>query len=108
MGARKYLYDKANEADEIGIVRGLAWTPVGGETMPIEVNIMSGDGQLELTGQLGDVMKESVRIARSYIRSMAKEYGMKRTFTRPMIFISMCLREQYLRTASAGITLEQL
>lgn len=80
LGARKYLYDKANEADEIGIVRGLAWTPVGGETMPIEVNIMSGDGQLELTGQLGDVMKESVRIARSYIRSMAKEYGIEEDF----------------------------
>ncbi len=78
--ARKYLYDKATEIDEIGIVRGLAWTPVGGETMPIEVNIMSGEGQLELTGQLGDVMKESARIARSYIRSMAREYGIDENF----------------------------
>ena len=80
LGARKYLYDKTTEVDEIGIVRGLAWTPVGGETMPIEVNIMSGEGQLELTGQLGDVMKESARIARSYIRSMAREYGIDEDF----------------------------
>lgn len=80
LGARKFLYDKAAEKDEIGIVRGLAWTYVGGDTMPIEVNIMPGDGQLELTGQLGDVMKESARIARSYIRSVAGEYGIDKDF----------------------------
>lgn len=75
LGGRKFLYDKTNEADEVGIVRGLAWTPVGGDTMPIEVNIMPGEGFLELTGQLGDVMKESARIARSYIRSIAVNIG---------------------------------
>lgn len=80
LGARKFLYDKTNEQDEIGIVRGLAWTPVGGDTMPIEVNLMHGDGALELTGQLGDVMKESARIARSYIRSVADEYGIDADF----------------------------
>lgn len=80
LGARKFLYDKTNEQDEIGIVRGLAWTPVGGDTMPIEVNLMHGDGGLELTGQLGDVMKESARIARSYIRSVADEYGIDSDF----------------------------
>ncbi|NLB78690.1 MAG: endopeptidase La [Clostridiaceae bacterium] len=80
LGARKYLYDKTAEKNEIGIVRGLAWTPVGGDTMPIEVNIMSGEGQLELTGQLGDVMKESARIAKSYIRSVAEEYGIEKDF----------------------------
>jgi ATP-dependent Lon protease len=80
LGPRKYLYDKAAEKDEIGIVRGLAWTPVGGDTMPVEVNIMPGDGQLELTGQLGDVMKESARIARSFIRSVAEEYGIDHDF----------------------------
>ncbi len=80
LGARKYLYDTTNEADEIGIVRGLAWTPVGGDTMPIEVNLMPGEGSLELTGQLGDVMKESARIARSYIRSVAVEYGIAADF----------------------------
>jgi len=76
LGGRKYLYDKANETDEVGIVRGLAWTPVGGDTMAVEVNIMPGEGMLELTGQLGDVMKESARIARSYIRSVAEQYGL--------------------------------
>ncbi len=80
LGAQKFLYDKTNEQDEIGIVRGLAWTPVGGDTMPIEVNLMHGDGGLELTGQLGDVMKESARIARSYIRSVADEYGIDSDF----------------------------
>jgi len=76
LGPRKYLYDVADEVDEVGVVRGLAWTPVGGDTMAIEVNIMPGDGALELTGQLGDVMKESARIARSYIRSVAEKYGL--------------------------------
>lgn len=80
LGGRKYLYDMANEADEVGIVRGLAWTPVGGDTMAIEVNIMPGEGMLELTGQLGDVMKESARIARSYIRSVAAQYGIDADF----------------------------
>lgn len=80
LGPRRYLYDKAAEKDEIGIVRGLAWTPVGGDTMPVEVNIMPGEGQLELTGQLGDVMKESARIARSFIRSVAEEYGIDHDF----------------------------
>ncbi len=80
LGPRKYLYDKTAERDEIGIVRGLAWTPVGGDTMPIEVNIMPGEGHLELTGQLGDVMKESARIARSFIRSVAVEYGIEQDF----------------------------
>ncbi|MCX7773314.1 MAG: endopeptidase La, partial [Clostridia bacterium] len=80
LGAKKFLFDKTNEIDEIGIVRGLAWTPVGGDTMPIEVNLMPGDGFLELTGQLGDVMKESARIARSFIRSVANEYGIESDF----------------------------
>ncbi|NMA67519.1 MAG: endopeptidase La [Clostridiaceae bacterium] len=80
LGARKYLYDKANVKDEVGIVRGLAWTSVGGDTMPVEVNIMPGTGSLELTGQLGDVMKESARIAKSYIRSQAVRYGIETDF----------------------------
>ncbi|NLY18695.1 MAG: endopeptidase La [Clostridiaceae bacterium] len=80
LGAKIYLYDKANERDEIGIARGLAWTPVGGDTLSIEVNLMPGDGQLELTGQLGDVMKESARIARSYVRSIAELIGIERDF----------------------------
>ena len=80
LGAKKYLYDKANEKDEIGIARGLAWTPVGGDTLSIEVNLMPGEGQLELTGQLGDVMKESAKIAKSYVRSIAEMIGIEKDF----------------------------
>ena len=80
LGARKFLVDKANEADEVGVARGLAWTPVGGDTLAIEVNLMRGDGSLELTGQLGDVMKESARIARSVVRSRAEELGIDPMF----------------------------
>ena len=80
LGRRIFLFDKANEKDEVGIVRGLAWTPVGGDTLCIEVNLMPGDGALELTGQLGDVMKESARIARSYVRSIAEMIGIDKDF----------------------------
>jgi len=80
LGARKFLVDKANEIDEVGVARGLAWTPVGGDTLAIEVTLMQGDGALELTGQLGDVMKESARIARSVIRSRAEELGIDPMF----------------------------
>lgn len=80
LGRKIFLYDKANEKDEVGIARGLAWTPVGGDTLSIEVNLMPGDGALELTGQLGDVMKESARIARSYIRSIAEMIGIEKDF----------------------------
>lgn len=80
LGRKIFLFDKANEKDEVGIARGLAWTPVGGDTLCIEVNLMPGDGALELTGQLGDVMKESARIARSYVRSIAEMIGIDRDF----------------------------
>lgn len=80
LGRKIFLYDKINEKDEVGIARGLAWTPVGGDTLCIEVNLMPGDGALELTGQLGDVMKESARIARSYVRSIAEMIGIERDF----------------------------
>ena len=74
LGKEKYHFDKANAADEVGIVRGLAWTSVGGDTLQIEVNVMSGKGNVELTGQLGDVMKESARAGISYIRSIAEHF----------------------------------
>jgi len=80
LGRKIFLFDKANEKDEVGIARGLAWTPVGGDTLCIEVNLMPGDGALELTGQLGDVMKESARIARSYVRSIAEMIGIDKDF----------------------------
>lgn len=80
LGKHKYRQDKANEKDDIGIVRGLAWTSVGGDTLQIEVNIMPGKGDIELTGQLGDVMKESARTGISYIRSIAKDYDITPEF----------------------------
>jgi len=73
LGKELYIYQMANESDEVGIVRGLAWTSVGGDTLQIEVNIMPGEGAVLLTGQMGDVMKESARTGISYIRSVSKE-----------------------------------
>lgn len=73
LGKHRFSNNKANKSDEIGIVRGLAWTQVGGDTLEIEVNIMPGEGNLILTGQLGDVMQESARIALSYVRSISKK-----------------------------------
>ncbi len=80
LGKEKYLYQKANQTDEVGIVRGLAWTSVGGDTLQIEVNIMPGKGEIILTGQLGDVMKESARTGVSYIRSVGADYKVKEDF----------------------------
>lgn len=80
LGKEKYSFDKANEQDEIGIVRGLAWTSVGGDTLQIEVNVMPGKGDIKLTGQLGDVMKESAQIGLSYIRAISKKWGIDKEF----------------------------
>lgn len=74
LGNEKYTFQTANLKDEIGIVRGLAWTSVGGDTLQIEVNVMPGKGKFELTGHLGDVMKESARAGISYIRSVSRDY----------------------------------
>lgn len=81
LGKRKYMLDKANRKPQVGIVRGLAWTSVGGDTLQIEVNRMPGKGEVELTGQMGDVMKESAMIGMSYVRSIGEKYGI-----RPEIF----------------------
>lgn len=80
LGTKKHRYDKANENDEVGIATGLAWTPVGGDTLSIEVNLMNGNGKLELTGQLGDVMKESAKAAMSFIRSRVKQLNIDQEF----------------------------
>lgn len=80
LGREKYSFDKKNEEDEIGIVRGLAWTSVGGVTLEIEVNVMPGTGQFKLTGQLGDVMKESAQAGISYIRSISEGYDIPKEF----------------------------
>ena len=80
LGKEKYSYQMANAAPEVGIVRGLAWTSVGGDTLQIEVNVMPGKGEIMLTGQLGDVMKESARAGISYIRPVSKKYAIAEDF----------------------------
>lgn len=80
LGAKRFRYDKAKEKDEVGVATGMAWTSVGGDTLSIEVNLMAGNGKLELTGQLGDVMKESARAAMSFIRSRVKEFSIDKDF----------------------------
>lgn len=80
LGKERFTFDEINKEDEVGIVRGLAWTSVGGDTLQIEVNVMPGKGKFELTGKLGDVMKESARAGISYIRSVSARYGIEHDF----------------------------
>ncbi len=80
LGKEKYSFDLAGKENEIGVVRGLAWTSVGGDTLEVEVNVMPGKGEFRLTGQLGDVMKESAQAGISYIRSVSGEYKIPKTF----------------------------
>ena len=80
LGREKYRFDEEDTPDQVGIVRGLAWTSVGGVTLEIEVNLMPGKGNMLLTGQMGEVMKESARIALTYVRSVAEQYGVDRDF----------------------------
>ncbi|CUX29041.1 endopeptidase La [Clostridium sp. C105KSO13] len=80
LGKEKYTYQMVNPSDEVGIARGLAWTSVGGDTLQIEVNVMHGDGEIMLTGKLGDVMKESARTGISYIRSVSDRYKVAEDF----------------------------
>lgn len=80
LGKPRYTFDEANEKADIGIVRGLAWTSVGGDTLSIEVNVLPGKGHFELTGQLGDVMKESAKAGISYVRSMISDYNVEKEF----------------------------
>ena len=80
LGARKYLPEKIAKDDEIGVVNGLAYTSVGGDMLKIEVAVLEGSGKIELTGSLGDVMKESAQLAVSYVRSIAKDYGIAEDF----------------------------
>lgn len=86
LGKPKYSQDKIADKDEVGIVRGLAWTSVGGDTLQIEVNMMPGEGEIDLTGQMGDVMKESARIAMSYVRSVGEQYAVSEELFRKKDF----------------------
>lgn len=98
LGKEKYSQDMRGETDEVGIVRGLAWTSVGGDTLEIEVNVMPGKGEFQLTGQLGDVMKESAQTGISYIRSVGGQYDIPAEFSRKMIFTSISRKVQFPRT----------
>lgn len=80
LGKEVFSFEKANEKPQVGIVRGLAWTQVGGDTLSIEVNVMNGTGKIELTGQLGGVMKESAKTALSYVRSISNSYDIDSEF----------------------------
>ncbi len=80
LGKEKITFEDANEEDEVGIVRGLAWTSVGGDTLQIEVNVMPGTGKLQMTGQMGDVMKESAQIALTYVRSVSEANGIEKDY----------------------------
>lgn len=80
LGPELFTYEKTDKEDKIGVVMGMAWTGYGGDTLPVEVTAMSGTGKLELTGQLGDVMKESARAGYSYVRSNTKKYGIDEEF----------------------------
>jgi len=80
LGKKKYWYDESEKSNEVGLVTGLAWTPVGGTTLNVEVTIMEGSGKIELTGQLGDVMKESAKAAISLVRSRMDRYMVDRDF----------------------------
>lgn len=80
LGPKKYIDDEYSKKDEVGIVNGLAWTSVGGVIMPLEVIILEGKGNIETTGSLGDVMKESAKIAVSYVRSVASKYNIQKDF----------------------------
>ena len=80
LGPAKYKRDRLSPTDEVGLVHGLAWTSAGGEMLDVEVNVMDGTGKLELTGNLGDVMKESARAAMSYIRTRCKVLGVDPEF----------------------------
>lgn len=80
LGNKIFTYDKIGKDDQVGVVTGMAWTAYGGDTLPVEVVVMKGTGKLELTGQLGDVMKESARAAYSYVRAHASEYDINEDF----------------------------
>ena len=98
--------DRINDQDEIGIVRGLAWTSVGGDTLQIEVNVMPGKGEFKLTGQLGDVMKESAQAGISYIRSIGASYDIPEDFfTKHDIHIHIPEGAVPKDRPSAGITM---
>ena len=106
LGKEHFNYLMANKKDEIGISRGLAWTQVGGDTLQIEVNVMPGKGELMLTGQLGDVMKESAQAGITYIRSIASDYKVEPEFPGKRYSCAYSGRGSTKRRTIAGITMQ--
>lgn len=92
-------FEDANEEDQVGVVRGLAWTSVGGDTLQIEVNVMPGKGNLLMTGQLGDVMKESAQTALTFVRSICPDYQVPNDYLRSTTCTSTSRRARCPRTA---------
>ena len=105
LGKRKFLFEAKNESNEIGIVRGLAWTAVGGDTLSVEVNVMDGTGKIELTGKLGDVMRESALAAISYLRAVSKKYNIPKFYKTKDIHIHVPEGAVPKDGPSAGITI---
>ena len=95
LGVEKFKYGEVEEQNRIGVVTGLAWTEVGGEILKIESVIMSGKGKMQITGKLGEVMQESVKAAKSYIRSKSLDYGIIPPIFEKKIFIFMFLKVQF-------------
>ena len=93
LGKKNFHYGQAEAEDQVGVATGLAYTTVGGDTLQIEVSLAPGKGKLNLTGQLGDVMKESAQAAFSFVRSKAEEYNIDLISMKSMIFIFMFLKE---------------
>ncbi|MBP3361573.1 MAG: endopeptidase La [Clostridia bacterium] len=105
LGRRRYSFETKNSGDEVGLARGLAWTAVGGETLSVEVNVMKGTGKIELTGKLGDVMKESAMAAISFLRSAAERYGIADFYKTKDIHIHVPEGAVPKDGPSAGITM---
>lgn len=105
LGRRRYSFEAKNSVDEVGLARGLAWTAVGGDTLSVEVNVMEGTGKIELTGKLGDVMKESAMAAISYLRSVSDRYGIPEFYKTKDIHIHVPEGAVPKDGPSAGITM---
>lgn len=104
LGPAKFAKDKEERRDEIGLVNGLAWTSVGGELLPIEVAVMNGTGKIQLTGSLGDVMKESATTAITCIRTRAETLGISPDFYAKRISTSTRRRAPYRRTVRQPVS----
>lgn len=108
LGKERFSFDEANSRDEIGIVRGLAWTSVGGDTLSVEVNVLPGSGKFELTGQLGDVMKESGPAGISFIRSMSDAFFIPKVSCKNDIHIHIPKALSRKMVRIRGVTRQQL